>query len=286
MRRTTMVELLALSSDLTERERERELVRVVAKLRLATHAQLAWLLAVAPASGASAASAARSARRMLTRFTELGVLARLERRVGGVRAGSAGYVYYLGPVGQRLVAYWEGRGFTRGRFRPEPGGRYVRHRLAVSELYVQARRAAREGELDLLTFDAEPDCWRTYLDGFGGQTVLKPDGFVRVGVGAYEDHFFVEVDLGSESRAVIAGKVRAYLDYFHTGSEQAEHGVFPRVLLLTTTSARQAALNDVCTRLPAEAWTLFTVATLDRALAVMAGQIERGAEEAAEGGRS
>jgi hypothetical protein len=271
MSRVSAAGLLRLASDLGEGERTA--VEIVAKLRLVSHAQLAALLAPAHPQ-ASAASTARTVRRTLARLTALGVLARLERRVGGVRAGSAGYVYYLGPVGQRLMAYWEGRGLVRGRFRPEPGGRYVRHRLAVSELYVQLRVADQDGELDLLAFEAEPDCWRRSLDGFGGSLLLKPDAFVRVGIGAYEDRCFVEVDLGTESRSVIASKVRAYLDYFHAGTEQAAHGVFPRVVVLTNTEARRAALVDVVMRLPAKHWALFTVATLDRALEVLSGHVD------------
>ena len=148
MSRVSPSQLIALATALPARERE--LVQLAARLRLMTHAQLAVLLAPGDRS-VSPSSAARSVRRVLARLTAHGVLARLERRVGGVRAGSAGYVYYLGPIGQRLIAYWEGRGLVRGRFRPEPGGRYVRHRLAVSELYVQLRSADRSGELDLLS---------------------------------------------------------------------------------------------------------------------------------------
>ena len=246
MKRLSTAQLLELGAGLNERERQ--LIRDLAKLRLMTHGQLAALLDGGEAE-ASPVSAARTIRRILSRLTGLGVLARLDRRIGGVRRGSAGYVYYVGPVGQRLVAYWEGRGLTRGRFRPEPGGRYVRHRLAVSEIYVQVRQAGAEGLLDLLTFDAEPECWRTYSDGFGGQVLLKPDAFARVGVGAYEDRYFVEVDLATESRNVIARKVRIYLDYFNTGREQEAHGVFPRVLLLTNTRAQKGCLGR-CLRPP------------------------------------
>jgi hypothetical protein len=247
-----------------------------------THAQLAALLGLSDAA-TSAGSAARSARRLLARLTGLRVLSRLERRIGGRRAGSAGYVYYLGPVGQRLMAYWQGRGLVRGRLRPEPGGRYVRHRLAVSELYVQIRLAANAGTLDLLSFQAEPECWRTYVDSFGGQAVLKPDAYIRLGLGAYEDSFFVEVDLGSESRMVVARKVRAYLDYFQSGVEQATHGVFPRVLLVTNTAQRRAALVDICARLPAGAQALFMVTTLDRALTALTGQIDADVRAASDG---
>jgi len=139
---------------------------------------------------------------------------------------------------------------------------------------MQMRLAANAGMLDLLSFQAEPECWRSYVDGFGGRTLVKPDAYVRLGLGAYEDSFFLEVDLGSESRMVIARKLRAYLDYFHSGTEQDKHGVFPRVLLLADTQARKAVLVEVCTRLPAEAWALFTVNTLDQALAVMTGHID------------
>jgi protein involved in plasmid replication-relaxation len=275
MKRLSTAALLGLGAGLPVRERE--LIRELAKLRLMTHAQLSVLLDDG-LTDSSPITAARSARRLLARLTDLGVFARLDRRIGGLRRGSAGYIYYLGPVGQRLVAYWEGRGLTRGRFRPEPGGRHVRHRLAVSELYVQLRQADRDGVLDLLAFDAEPACWRRLTGSLGGQTTLKPDAFVRVGVGAYEDRYFIEVDLASESRSVIAHKVRVYIDYWRSGSEQQAHGVFPRVLLLTTTAARQAVLTDVCTELPAETWTLFTITTLDRALDVLTGPVSSQAE--------
>lgn len=270
MRRLSSGQLIGLAAHLPPQERG--LVETVARLRLMTHAQLAALLA-ADDDAALPASAARTVRRLLARLSAHGILARLERRVGGVRAGSAGYVYYLGPVGQRLVAYWEGRGLVRGRFRPEPGGRYVRHRLAVSELYVQLRLADREGELDLLRFDAEPDCWRRSVDGFGGTVRLKPDAFVRVGAAAYEDRCFVEVDLGTESRLVVADKLRRYLDYFQSGQEQAAHGVFPRVVWLTDSEARRAALVGVVGRLPAESWQLFTVALLDQGVDVLSGRV-------------
>jgi hypothetical protein len=273
MSRLTTAGLLELEAGLSEREQE--LIQVLARLRLMTHAQLAAVL-----DAEDSVSGARTTRRVLSRLTELAVLARLQRRIGGIRAGSAGFIYYLGPAGQRLMAYWQGRGFTKGRVRPEPGGRYVRHRLAVSELYVQAVQAERDGLLELLSFEAEPDCWRRFGDGFGGTRTLKPDAFVRVAVGAYEDRYFVEVDLASESRSVIAAKVRAYVDYFNSGTEQEAQGVFPRILLLTTTEARKVALVETCSRLPPEQWSLFMITTSDQAVPVFCGQY--GPDQAAE----
>ena len=267
--RLTTAQLLKLGSELSGRDRE--LVGLVARLRLMSHRQLTT---VAAGDAELSPSATRDVRRRLLRLSELGLLARLERRVGGVRAGSAGFVYYLGPAGQRLMAYWAGRGLVRGRHRPEPGGRYVAHRLAVSQLYVDLLSSARRGESDLLTFDVEPDCWRDYSNGLGGRTLLKPDAFVRLGVGAYEDRYFVEVDLGTESRPVIARKARSYIDYFASGEEQAAHGVFPRVVLLTNSEARRSALAEICSRLPAEHWQLFTVGLLDQGAGLATGQVE------------
>jgi len=113
-RRLSTAGLLELGADLPGRERQ--LLRDLGRMRLLTHDQIGRLLDDDATN--SPVSAARITRRMLARLTDSGVLARLDRRVGGIRAGSAGYVYYLGPVGQRLIAYWEGRGLTRGRFRP------------------------------------------------------------------------------------------------------------------------------------------------------------------------
>jgi Replication-relaxation len=267
MRRVSTAELFRVAADLSERERE--LVMTVAKLRLASHTQLACLLDDG-SSTASAPSRARLARRTLLRLSELGLLARLTRRVGGVRAGSRGYCYYLGPAGQRLTAFWEGRGLVRGRFRPEPGAAYVRHRLSVSELYVRMVLPDRVGRLELLSFEVEPDCWRQYLDGYGGRVTLKPDAFVRVGVGAFEESSFVEVDLGSESRTVLSRKVCAHLDYFASGIEQAQTGVFPRVLILANSAARCAAVAGILERLP-EGRELFRVGRLDQAQRLLAG---------------
>lgn len=279
MRRLDHGGLLSLGKQLGEPERG--LLEIVSRLRLMSQAQIAALLRLSAVdAAASPVSQARHARRLLQRLTELGLLARLDRRIGGLRAGSSGYVYYLGPAGQRLLAYWQGRGLVRGRYRPEPALRYVAHRLAVSQVYVDLRVAAGAGELELLTFDVEPDCWRTHETGFGGQVVIKPDAFARLGVGAYEDRCFVEVDLGTESRTVIARKLRTYSAYYHSGQEQAAHGVFPRVMLLTKSEERKAALVEVCSRLPAEDWQLYSVGLTNEAERLLRGAL--GDQDAAE----
>lgn len=276
MSRVRATRLLQLAEELTSSERT--VIEALAELKLATHQQLATLLRN-PARRVGLESEARSARRTLARLTALGIFRRLERRIGGIRAGSAGYIYYLGSPGQRLVAYWQGRGLVKGRHRPEPGSQFVRHRLAVSELYVQAILAQKRGQLDVLDFELEPASWRQMVDSFGGATILKPDAFVRIGAGDFTVSSFVEVDLGSESRSVIARKALAYIDYFNSGIEQAGNDVFPRVVFLTTSEARKAAIVDICAALPPERWELFTVTTLDRGLlAISSDRLARSGE--------
>ena len=165
---------------------------------------------------------------MLARLVEQRVLDRLERRQGGAGGGSSAWVYALGPAGVRMVAYWAGEGLPRSRGAHEPGAAWTAHTLAVSELYVRLREAERAGRVELLAFDAEPACWRRYTRLGGAAGVLKPDAYVRLGIGEYEDSFLVEVDLGTEHRGQLTRQHHAYGEYFRSGVEQAKTGVFPR----------------------------------------------------------
>jgi hypothetical protein len=144
---------------------------------------------------------------------------------------------------------------------------------SVSELYVSLREAERAGLLELLAFDGEPDCWRSMTDSLGGQTLLKPDAFARTGIGAYEDQHFIEVDLSTESRSVIARKLKTYVSYWNSGIEQHSGGVFPRVLLITNSEERKSALVEICEHMPAETWQLFTITTLDNSMAIFTDQL-------------
>jgi len=214
----------------------------------------------------SALTQARRSRRTLERLTRLGVLHRFERQIGGVRAGSAGYVYGLSALGQRLVDADGPAGGERRRSPWEPSTNFMAHVLAVSEVYVQLREAERRRELELLAFDAEPRSWR--WDSVSRSPVVKPDAFVAVGIGRYEERRFLEVDLGTESRPVLKRKAKAYVDYWDSGVEQHEHGVFPRVLFVTDSEQRKEVIVTVLGDLPAEAWTLFQVGEITQTLAL------------------
>jgi hypothetical protein len=259
---------------------EREIVETVARLTLVSGRQLSDLFfyfyfsdsSAAAAAAVASSTRARRARRVLARLVEQRVLDRLERRQGGAGGGSSAWVYALGPAGRRMVAYWAGEGLPRSRSAHEPGATWTAHTLAVSDLYVRLRQVERAGRVELLDFDAEPACWRRFARLGGAAGVLKPDAFVRLGVGEFEDSFFIEVDLGSERRGQLTRQHHAYREHFRAGVEQAKHGVFPGVLWIVPDERRLALLTDIHRGLPEQVRRLFTVVTSERALDVLCGQ--------------
>lgn len=216
-------------------------------------------------------SGARVCRRQLRALAEFGLLVRLNRRVGGVRAGSAGYVYALDRLGQRVVTGSGPAGGRRIRRPWTPSASFIGHVLAVAELYVRLVEAARSRKLELLQFDAEPWCWRTFSGPGGGRLTLKPDAYIRTGAGRFEDLWFTEVDLGTESRVALMRKLRRYRQFWSSGREQARTGAFPRVLLLANSDERRSVLVDVAAAQPPESWQLFWVRLLDEGAAALQG---------------
>ncbi len=264
MRRLSAAGLVALAGELSERDRA--MTETVARLRLVSCKQLEVLFF---AEVARTSSRARLARRACARLVEHGVLGRLERRVGGVRAGAAGHVYYAAPAGLRLVAYWQGEGLRRPRARYEPTRAFVRHAIGVSDLYVRLVVADREDDaLKLLAFESEPA--QVFVGPGGARSVLRPDAFARLGVGAdhaSELHAFLELDLGSEGRQVLARKCRAYIAAWRSGIAP----VFPMTIWVATTERRAEVLREVCASMPPETWKLFAVTTPERLIDLLAG---------------
>lgn len=243
-------------------DRDRSIMRSVASLRLISAKQLE---ALHFAEHATPLSAARSCRRVLERLATLRVLARLDRRVGGVRAGSAGFVYRLGPVGDRLVR--AGRPRHRAA---EPSLTFVDHTLAVAQVAVDLSSAARTGDFELLTLEVEPACWREIPTPFARPEMLKPDLFVAVGVGDYEYRRFVEVDRGTEHLPAIKRKCAAYERYYRAGEEQHRHGVFPKVIWSVPDATRARLVLSALPRADGGE-ALFAVTTSAELVSVLCG---------------
>ena len=254
----------ALDQRLTERDRQ--LVRAVGRLRLVSHDQLRRVFFTA--IGGERSAGVRVSQRRLGRLVELAVLARLERRQGGVRAGSDGFIYGLGPAGQKLLQRWNGESLSKTRPLHESGGPFVAHTLACSELFVTLVEADRAGQLDLLEHQAEPDTWRTRIGPSGQPLSLRPDGFVRLGIGARELFWFIEIDRATESLTAVRRQGRAYLDYYHSG---AAADVMPRVAWLAPDHRRADGLRRALHDLGDVSPELFAAAPQTAALALLTG---------------
>ncbi len=195
---------------------------------------------------ATAEAGARITRRVLERLRKQRILEPLERRIGGLRAGSASYIWRIGPAGDRLLAAGN-RDQPRDR-RKQPSVRFLEHRLAVAECAVRLTVAAREGVFDLIKVDPEPVTWRRYNGDYSSREILKPDLFAITADGDYEDHWFIEVDRGTESLPTVIKQCQQYEHYRRTGTEQSLTGLFPRVIWLVPDEHREHQLRAAIER--------------------------------------
>jgi hypothetical protein len=200
----------------------------------------------------------------MRRLAELCLVVRLERRVGGIRSGSDGYIYGLSGLGHAVLDLGQ---VVRRRHRrvPETKLAFESHVLAVSELAVCLGEHALAGRCVVEEFRAEPGSWRPFGGLGGGIRVLKPDAYVRLGVGEYETTAFIEQDMATESLPTIGRKLNVYVDYWRSGIEQDAHEVFPRVWWLVPNTERLTALQRTVQQLPPHTHDLFTVALTDHA---------------------
>lgn len=239
--------------------RDRAILTSLDRLHVATAGQLARL----HCTEFPATSADRQCRRVLAELVRRRCIARLERQIGGTRAGSRGYVYGLDLAGHKLLQ-------TPGRPRRPftPGLSFLAHRIATTELYVRLVEAECTGQLEVTAFVAEPECWR-WFSGPTGPFQLKPDALATVAVGRDEAVWWLEVDRGTEAVPVLDHKLDAYRLAWQSGQLLPGLDVFPRVLWVAPTEARHAVLVEACGRQPADAWPLFAVTTFEEAVATI-----------------
>ncbi len=183
----------------------------------------------------------RACGRVLARLRDHDLLRCLERRIGGVRRGSAGYIWYLGPAGERLLRHQRGR--THRRRYSEPSRHFVNHTLTVADLAIRLIEGSRAGAFEILTLQTEPGNWQQYLSPTGAPQWLKPDLYAITAAGDFEDHWYIEADLDTEHLPVVLKQCAAYQAYLASGRHQAAHGVFPVVLWVAPTAARARAIT-------------------------------------------
>lgn len=177
---------------------------------------------------ASVSTAARTTRSVLTRLEHDGLLRALSRQVGGLHGGSGPRTWQLAPAGARLL-----RPVDRGYRVSLPTTRFLAHCLAVADIHL-AVLAAIEAMGGQATVQVEQSARRNYLNSGGSHVFLRPDLYAALrgtdDHGAYEDRWFVEVDLGTESLPTLVAKCAQYETYRSSGAEQTDHGAFPLVL--------------------------------------------------------
>lgn len=222
----------------------------------------------------------RATNRALARLREQGVVYSLNRRIGGVRAGSGAYCWTLTAAGHRLLALigrGEDTGITYKRAH-EPSTAFLAHTLAVVETAVKLRELERTGKTCISTLIVEPGNWRQYT-ALGGMKYLKPDMFAVLESGEYEDHFFIEIDLSTESPCVVIRKCQQYLAYRNSGNEQRDYGVFPFVVWIVPDSKRKDSIKrHIHNELKDDA-LMFTVITMDELEPMITSGVEAFSQE-------
>jgi hypothetical protein len=220
---------------------------------------------------ASYASGIRACTGVLARLESHRLIRRLSRPVGGVGGGSSSTVWALDVAGDRLLRHHQGS--ERGRRHNfEPSTYFLAHTLAIADIRVQLEQAARAGAFELLGVACEPNNWRSFPGELGKATSLKPDLALVTAAGDFEDHWFLEVDLGTELTETLIKKSVLYERYRASGREQAVHRVFPRVIWIMNDVARADRLRHLIAAHPELDARLFTVATFDQFPHVMLDQ--------------
>ncbi len=203
----------------------------LARVRLLTGAQLDRLLATPELAPETTA---RVRRRIMTRLHRAGLVAILGRRVGGVRAGSAGHVYALTSAGHAFLALLGGEP-PPGRIRhaATPGPLFLSHTLTISGIYVDLIDHSRASGSQVASFSTEPHCWHPTGNG----DYLRPDAYTVLQTATHADYWWLEIDQATESPRRLRAKARRYTDFLTSGGV-GPHGYPPRVLITTPDTER------------------------------------------------
>lgn len=226
-----------LEMDIVLGERDKEVLLAVQRHRYLMTGQVQRLIFT---NAATSTAALRAASRCLRKLKSLGLVCSLTRRIGGVRAGSGSLVWYISHAGERLLRLHEHKPVPVRRFF-EPSPYFLAHTLAVSEISIQLTELCREQGMELSSLQPEPECWRAYSE-HGAYLSLKPDLYAVTVSGEYEDRWFFEVDLDTESPAKVIEKCQRYHQYYRTGLEQKAAGVFPLTVWIVPDQGRRDRL--------------------------------------------
>lgn len=218
--------------------RDKAIIRSIQAYRYLSTSQISRLLFLdAPTKSA----ALRAASRNLNKLKELHLIESLSRRIGGVDAGSGSSVWFIDTAGEHLLRLLENSARPHKKsFEPSPY--FLAHTLAVSEIYIRLTEISRNKGMHLKFIQNEPHCWRPYSSS-GKIVSLKPDLYAITICDEYEDRWFFEIDLDTESPIKIIEKCQRYYQYYRSGIEQNEYGVFPLVVWIVPDAGRKNSLE-------------------------------------------
>ncbi|GAA3235954.1 hypothetical protein GCM10010468_69950 [Actinocorallia longicatena] len=179
------------------------------------------------------------------------------RTVTGV--GSAPFVYSLDPAMERLLRLRRGEELERVTPFRQPFARLIPHALAISELYVRLSESANSGAFRIGLFQTESDAWWSVPSGRD----MRPDAYVvLVSPSGTADHWWIEMDMGTERIPVIEEKVSRYLGFAHS-NPSTPFGVIPRVVFSVPDAKRREQITKSLEILGDLTKRLVAVATWD-----------------------
>ena len=249
-------------------ERDREILRTLKETRclFTYHIRRLFFIGLKHTG-----SATRMTQRTMKRLKEHGLVdVMMDRRIGGVRAGSSSFIWYLTEQGHRLLEldqkYDDGRK-KRSRF-TEPADSTLSHRMAVNECYVKLIEMERQGLLKVTEVSFEPDNWRSFQYKDQAE-ILKPDLLIATSHHNYNYRFFIEMDLSTESIDTIIKKCIRYHRYLKSGIEQATSKVFPFVLFIVKDERRRQKMEAAIQTHFKNQPDIFIISTPDEYEAIM-----------------
>ena len=219
-------------------DRDKNVLRSIQAYRYLTTSQIQRLHVI---DAASPSAALRAASRNLKKLKEHHLIGALARRIGGIYSGSGSSVWHLDAAGEHLLRLLDNKArLHKTNF--EPSAYFLAHTLSVSECFVRLTEMSRKKGVHLSEAQNEPYCWRPYNDA-GKIVSLKSDLFAITLCDNYEDRWFFEIDLATESPIKVIEKCHRYLQYYRSGLEQEQYRVFPLVVWIAPDAARKSSVE-------------------------------------------
>ncbi len=220
-------------------DRNKKVLRSIQAYRYLTTSQIQRLHVI---DAATPSAALRATSRNLKKLKELHLIDSLDRRIGGVYSGSGSSVWYLDAAGEHLLRLTDNKKARPHKASFEPSPYFLVHTLSVSECVVRLTEVCRKKGMHLTEAQNEPYCWRPY-NSAGKIIALKPDLFAITLCHMYEDRWFFEIDLATESPIKVIEKCHRYHQYYRSGLEQEQYGVFPLVVWIVPDAARKSSIE-------------------------------------------